>query len=56
MVVVGELLEQDGDNGKNKKTFLDEFIQDFLGIVTSFAGKFYRMRKDWMVKPLPQIA
>ena len=43
LVVVGVLLEQEGDNGKNKKSFLDEFIQVFLGIVTSFAGTFYRI-------------
>ncbi|HKZ43367.1 MAG TPA: hypothetical protein VJ044_20580, partial [Candidatus Hodarchaeales archaeon] len=28
-------------------SFLDDFVQDFLGILTSFAGKFYRMRKSW---------
>ena len=53
LIVVGRLLEQDGEEGKNKKSFLGEFIQGFLGIVASFAGKLYRMRKEWIVKPLP---
>jgi predicted site-specific integrase-resolvase len=40
-----------GEQGLSSPTpatsFLDDFVQDFLGILTSFAGKFYRLRKHW---------
>lgn len=43
LVVVGERLETE----EQKQNLTQEFIQDFIVIITSMNGKYYRMRRTW---------